>query len=84
MVSAFVLINVKVGHERDILEQVKKIPYVQKSDRVYGVYDMVIKIEADNLETLEAIVTKKIRTIKFIERTFTMIIQKVNSNLDFS
>jgi DNA-binding Lrp family transcriptional regulator len=75
MPGAFVLINSEVGKEKEILEIVKKIPFVVEASAVYGVYDLIIRIEADDLDTLKSIVSKNIRTIDDIIKTFTMIIE---------
>jgi DNA-binding Lrp family transcriptional regulator len=75
MPSAFVLINSEVGKEQEILVTVKKIPFVVEAYAVYGVYDLIIRIEADDLETLKSVVSKNVRTIENITKTFTMIIE---------
>ncbi|OLS20542.1 MAG: hypothetical protein HeimC3_40000 [Candidatus Heimdallarchaeota archaeon LC_3] len=75
MSGAFVLINAETGKEREILRELKKIPFVIESNIVYGIYDLIIRLETENLDTLKAIITKNIRTIKFIDKTFTMIIE---------
>ena len=75
MSGAFVLINVETGKEREIYWELKKIPYVIESNIVYGIYDLIIRLETENLDTLKAIITKNIRTIEFIDKTFTMIIE---------
>ena len=43
---------------------------------VYGNYDVVGKIEAENHEELEKIITKKIRKLKFITTTMTLTVVK--------
>ncbi|OLS25192.1 MAG: hypothetical protein HeimC3_16360 [Candidatus Heimdallarchaeota archaeon LC_3] len=75
MSGAFVLINAETGKEREIYWELKKIPYVIESNIVYGIYDLIIRLETENLDTLKAIITKNIRTIEFIDKTFTMIIE---------
>lgn len=73
--GAFILINSEVGKEQEILVKLRTLPYVVESYAVYGVYDLVIRLEADDLDTLKSVISKNIRTIEFIEKTFTMIIQ---------
>ena len=74
MSGAFVLINAETGKEREIYWELKKIPYVIESNIVYGVYDLIIRLETEDLDTLKAIITKNIRTMKFINKTFTLIL----------
>ncbi|OLS23988.1 MAG: hypothetical protein HeimC3_22130 [Candidatus Heimdallarchaeota archaeon LC_3] len=73
--GAFVLINSEVGKEQEILVKLRDIPHVVESFAVYGVYDLVIRLEADDLDTLKSVISKNIRTVEFIEKTFTMIIE---------
>ena len=75
MSGAFVLINAETGKEKEIYWELKKNPYVIELNIVYGIYDMIIRLETEDLDTLKAIITKNIRTMKFIDKTFTMIIE---------
>jgi len=73
MPMSYVLINVEPGSEEKILNQVRKVPNVKECHRVYGVYDMVAKVEADSLEGLKEIVTWKIRRLDGVRSTLTTI-----------
>jgi DNA-binding Lrp family transcriptional regulator len=41
---------------------------------VYGVYDIVAKVEADSMDKLKEIVTWKIRRLDKVRSTLTMIV----------
>ncbi|MEM4799321.1 MAG: Lrp/AsnC ligand binding domain-containing protein [Sulfolobales archaeon] len=41
---------------------------------VYGVYDIVARIEADSIEKLKEVVADKIRKIPKVKSTLTMIV----------
>ncbi|MCX8204873.1 MAG: Lrp/AsnC ligand binding domain-containing protein [Candidatus Nezhaarchaeota archaeon] len=73
MTLAFVLINSEAGAEEEILEKLTKIDGVKEAYSVYGVYDIVVKIEAPDMEKLKEIVHTKIRRIEKIRSTLTMI-----------
>jgi hypothetical protein len=51
MSGAFVLIISKTGSERDILRELRKLPFVIESTIVYGFYELKIRLEADDLDT---------------------------------
>ena len=72
--KAFVLINADLGAEKDILDQIKSIPNVVESHIVYGVYDIVIKVEDESLDRVKDAVTRRIRTLEKIRSTLTMIV----------
>lgn len=73
--GAYVLVNAEVGTEDQVLKQVKEVqPYVKEAYIVYGVYDLIIKVEADNMTDLKDIITERIRKIDLVRSTLTMIL----------
>lgn len=76
MPLAFVLVNVEAGTDREVLENIKKIPEVKTAYMVYGVYDIIVMIESDTLEKLREMVTKKIRQLDKVRSTMTMIVME--------
>ena len=74
MAVAYVLINVELGKEKDILNQLRSIENVKEVNAVYGVYDIITKVEADSMEKLKEIVTYKIRRLADIRSTLTMTV----------
>ncbi|MCQ5337477.1 MAG: Lrp/AsnC ligand binding domain-containing protein [Candidatus Methanomethylicia archaeon] len=74
MPMAFILVNVEAGADKEVLENIRKIPEVKQAYMVYGVYDIVAILEADTLEKLRECVTKKIRQLDKVRSTMTMIV----------
>jgi len=74
MAIAYVLINVELGKEKDILNQLKGTDSVKEAYLVYGVYDIIAKVEATSMEKLKEIVTYKIRRLSDIRSTLTMTV----------
>jgi len=60
MPTAFVLINTEIGSEEEILEELKKIPNVKEAYVVYGVYDVVAKVEAESMDKLKEVISWRI------------------------
>ncbi|UCH03239.1 MAG: Lrp/AsnC ligand binding domain-containing protein [Candidatus Bathyarchaeota archaeon] len=75
MQLAFVFINVELGAEDDVLKTLKKISNVKEAYAVYGVYDIVAKVEAESMKMLKNI-TWKIRKIDKIRSSMTMLVEK--------
>ena len=71
---AFVLINAEIGSEDDVLTELRKLGNVKESYVVYGVYDIVAKVEAESMDKLKEIVTWKIRRLDKVRSTLTMIV----------
>jgi len=74
MPTAYVLINAELGKENDIIKELRSIVNVKEAHLVYGVYDMVVKVEAESMDKLKEIVTSKIRGLADIRSTLTMTV----------
>jgi len=73
MAKAFVLINSEIGSEARVVEQLKQIPEVVEVSVVYGVYDVIVKLEAESMEILKDLITTKVRHLDKVRSTMTMI-----------
>jgi len=73
MALCYVMINVELGSEEKLLGEVRRIPQVRECHRIYGVYDMIAKIEADSLDAVKKVVTLKIRRMPGVRSTLTTI-----------
>ena len=71
---AFVLINADLGAEEELVRELKSIEHVKEVYVVYGVYDIVAKIEADTMEKVKETITWKIRRLEKVRITLTMIV----------
>jgi DNA-binding Lrp family transcriptional regulator len=76
MPLAFVLINTEIGSMEDVLQILNDIPNVKEAYMVYGVYDIIAKVEADSMTKLKEIVTWKIRRIDKVRSTLTTIVME--------
>jgi DNA-binding Lrp family transcriptional regulator len=74
MPSAFVLVNAEIGSEDEVLEDLKNTQGVVGAWIVYGVYDIVAKIESDTMDKLKEIITTNIRGLENVRSTLTMIV----------
>jgi DNA-binding Lrp family transcriptional regulator len=74
MPKAFVLINAELGAEEALIKELKSIENVTEVYVVYGVYDIVAKIESDTMEKVKETITWKIRRLERVRSTLTMIV----------
>ena len=73
MRMAYVMINSETGYEAEVMKELKKIPGVQAVYQLYGVYDIIIKIEAENLAELKEIVSLGIRELEKVKTSLTLV-----------
>jgi len=76
---AYVLINTEIGCIPEVLKVVRKIKNVQEAHSVYGVYDIVVKIEVESMAKLKDIVTWNVRRLNNVRSTLTMIVMEDSS-----
>jgi DNA-binding Lrp family transcriptional regulator len=74
MPVSYVLLNVEPGSEEQVLNEVRKVPNVKDCHRIYGLYDMIAKVEADSMDGLKEIITWKIRRLPGVRSTLTTIV----------
>ncbi len=73
MPKAYVLINTEPDVEEEFLEELRKIKGVVEATSVYGIYDFIVKVEASSLEEVKEIITSKIRKLKDLRSSVTLI-----------
>ena len=73
MAIAYVLINCDLGYEEQVIEELKHISDVKEIHGTFGAYDMVAKVESDQITTLRETITWKIRKIDRIRSTLTLM-----------
>lgn len=76
MVSAYIMMKMQVGMDDQVISEIKKLEQVKEADATYGSYDLVIKVSFKTIEDLDRFIFEKIRRIKGINETSSMIVAK--------
>jgi DNA-binding Lrp family transcriptional regulator len=71
VVEAFVLIQTEVGRAQVVAKQVAALAGVLSAEYVTGPYDVVARVEADDLAGLRSGVVSDVQAIDGITRTLT-------------
>ncbi|HHI00967.1 MAG: Lrp/AsnC ligand binding domain-containing protein [Thermococcus sp.] len=79
MMEAFILIIVKPGNEDTVYEKLKDVPQIKEIYKVYGEYDIIIRIEVENIKELDSLHDEILRKIREIEMTETLIASSYRS-----
>lgn len=74
LATAFVLINAEIGSESEVLKGLKDIGEVKEAYMVYGVYDIIARIQTETMQELKDIISWKIRRLDKVRSTLTMIV----------
>ena len=70
--NAFVLVNCSLGSESKVMQDIRDLSYVEKVYRVYGVYDLVVKVAANDKEDLQRKILL-LRRLDEIKSTLTLL-----------
>ena len=73
MEKAYVLLNIEIDSKREVLDSLKEIPEVKEAYPLYGVYDLIVLVEAKTLEEIKDVINNRIRIIGKIRSTLSMI-----------
>ena len=70
--NAFVLVNCSLGSEAKVIQEIRDLNYVDKVYRVYGVYDIIVTITANDREDLQRKIIL-LRRLDEIKSTLTLL-----------
>lgn len=73
MVTGVVLIRLAAGREKTALAKIKDTKGVSHVSAVYGRWDLICDIEADDLQTMSNVVVNKLRAIPGVTSTETLV-----------
>jgi DNA-binding Lrp family transcriptional regulator len=72
--KAFVLINTNDQMDDNILlDELKKIDGISEVYRVCGIYDILVKVEAQTMDKVSKVVNHRLKNLKNIKSTLTMV-----------
>lgn len=75
---AFILIETAVGKTQQVLAALQKVPSIKSADPVTGPYDIIVVVEAADLNAIGNLVAGKVHPIDGITRTVTCLTVKLN------
>ncbi len=73
MALAFVLVNTELGQEKEVLGILRGIPSVRDAYEIYGVHDIILKVEAESQNAFQQVVSV-IRRVDGVQSTLTMVV----------
>ena len=71
---AFVMLNVEIGTEEEMMDALKAIPEVKEAYLAHGVYDIIARVESDTMLNLKDAISRKIRKLEKVRSSLTMIV----------
>lgn len=73
MNEAFVLLNVDYKQQQNIIEAAKKISIVKAVKTIYGIYDVLVILESNNMQDIKAAIDVDLHKIDGINNITSLI-----------
>ena len=71
---AYVLIKTKIGRSKSLVDQLQTLEGVEEAAAVYGMADVIAKLEVDDSSDLARLIMEKIQSIPSVESTQTLVV----------
>ena len=73
MSEAYVLLNVNYKKQSNVIDQIKQLSTVKAVKSVYGIYDLLIIFESDDLHQVKSEIDEKLPLIDGVDNMTTLI-----------
>ena len=73
MATGFALLSISPLHEKEVFEALNEMTEVSEVHPLFGEYDILIKIQCVDIDTIGEVVIKKIRSLTGIVDSKTLI-----------
>jgi DNA-binding Lrp family transcriptional regulator len=71
--KAYVMINVRTGEIREVVRNLSKLEGVKEANMTFGPYDIVVVIEARDVNMLGKLIAEEIQPIPGVVETLTCL-----------
>jgi DNA-binding Lrp family transcriptional regulator len=82
MREAFVCINASPDSIDKVFTELKACKEVKEAFRIYGVYDIIVKVTGESIEDISKFIDTRIKRLDKVQTTLSMLITK--SQNDFT
>lgn len=79
MVIAYSLIKAEAGKDYRVFAMVKRRKEVKEVALAYGIFDLIVKIEVESPEELDAFIFNVLRKIPEVKETTTLVTSRIES-----
>ena len=74
MLSAYVLIQSEVGKVAHVAQALSNVDGVELAENITGPYDVIVRIQAPDLDQLGRLVASRIQLVDGVTRTLTCMV----------
>jgi len=71
--KAYVLLSTELGQEASIIDALQGVKEIITIYSIYGVYDLIIEMEADSIDRVKEVVFNDVRRLEHVKSTITLL-----------
>jgi len=73
MATGFALLSISPLHEKTVFEALRNVPEIKEIHPLFGEYDILVKMECRDIDQIGELVIQKIRSLKGVVDSKTLI-----------
>lgn len=73
METLYLLIETEVGHLEEVARRIRSVPNVVEVEGVTGPFDLIVKVQAEHINSALDVVMTRIRKVPGIKGTETLV-----------
>jgi DNA-binding Lrp family transcriptional regulator len=81
MINAIILLNTALDSQDFALEKIKLLDGVEEAHTLYGVYDLLVKVNAPSIDKLKTITKTQIKQVTGVTSALTLMINDPDRKL---
>jgi len=75
-VKAYIMMNIRSGSEDEVCEKLLDYDEIEEVSTIYGEFDVIAKVKAKDMNSLDNLIVRRLRSIPDIILTATMLIAR--------
>lgn len=76
LIKAYMVIKLSMSNTKNVISELKQISEIKQISHLAGIYDLMLEIEAENVEVINDLLVEKIDMIDGVVDTNTFIVLK--------
>ncbi len=71
--KAYILIKIRAGELKQVVTELRSLPFVRSADVTFGPYDAVAVVEHDDINGIGSLLASSVQPIPGVEQTLTCL-----------
>lgn len=73
------MVKTETGMAGEVIKNLRAMPEVKRVYQVYGDYDIVARIETDDVEHIKETLSEKVKQLDYVNSTLTLLVREAQT-----